>query len=997
MGGLMVTASLAEDVVKPRISDAPAVYVTVPLDDYANDFRAQTFPAKKITIKNIPFDLVDRPGTNNLFLQSAEWSNWKTDPSNFYSPYDSIPKEKSPQRSIVQIPVADYTAVWLLAATDSDPALTPVVSFRIGSIRGGDRVVYHDFSATVPREAEKTGDGVKATITGEDGNLFLMRIPLGKAIAQNFKDQWLLDVDITKELRLAIRQPDPCRYVVRPLGLPSGVRIYGMTFERSPIQMEVTSNESGHVFNEPQTPTFNVTLRNPTARWVTCSVVATATDYYGNITTDTSSKVKLGPGRSSLVKVPLTLTKRGYYDLSVGLKIGNVITLRRETAFALLPPDTRKFRDESPFGTWDFPGNHYTPSDPDMTGPLYVKAGLRYGMFHFPQESLCKYGLLRGNDPKINSFAKDPVNYAVKHVREKAAEQKANPDAPPIKRWMIFHEDAISGQHVMRTPDMFTGRPPYKLNKTEQEKFSTMWQIAEKGAKTIRQEFPDAEIYFGNGNIQLLEEFLRNQFPKELLGSRGNEAMSNMRLPESQPLDMVANNASLWMERQVLDHYGYADAPLRQCCEICFINTNPGNVTMRTQASHYVRHMMHSLVWDIPLIRTAMITDAGNSYYFSNWGASGLCQAMPDIRPKPSYVAIATMTLLLDGAKFTRVIESNSPTVYAVEFQRKDQQFVTCLWTVRGKRDLTIGVPSASSVTQTDIMANTKLPSVSENKFNLQVSAEPVFLTANAPISEINPGQPVYQGRPEKDNSFVISSLGDMSEWTIEQKSSSELENYDFLCPRRKGDFIYRQVAEFEEKTKVLEIKPKLPVPGSTYLPMYSVLENNNGVEIPGKPTEIGLMVNGNGGWGRVIFELEDAGGQRWISIGAEQSGEPTRWMADWMSPEEFKKLKSSNINDWNTDDVWGRSYINFEGWRYLKFPLPGNYPGEGYHWPYNCQWRHSGNGVVKYPLTFKKLVFTLPEKVLYFTDYKPVSRQEIYVKDLMATYTPPEKAFVAE
>jgi len=156
-------------------------------------------------------------------------------------------------------------------------------------------------------------------------------------------------------------------------------------------------------------------------------------------------------------------------------------------------------------------------------------------------------------------------------------------------------------------------------------------------------------------------------------------------------------------------------------------------------------------------------------------------------------------------------------------------------------------------------------------------------------------------------------------------------------------------------------------------------------------------MVNGNGGWGRIIFELEDASGQRWISIGAEQKGEPTRWMADWFKPEEFAQLKSSNLCDWNTDDAWQRSYINFEGWRYLEFPLPGNYPGEGYHWPYSSQWRFSDDGVVKYPLKFKKLIITIPEKVLQLTEYKPVKRQEIYLKDLMVTYEAPETAFKAE
>jgi len=114
------------------------------------------------------------------------------------------------------------------------------------------------------------------------------------------------------------------------------------------------------------------------------------------------------------------------------------------------------------------------------------------------------------------------------------------------------------------------------------------------------------------------------------------------------------------------------------------------------------------------------------------------------------------------------------------------------------------------------------------------------------------------------------------------------------------------------------------------------------------------------------------------------------------LSAEEFARLEGSGLNDWNTDDPWGRSYINFEGWRYLKFPLPGNYPGEGYHWPYSSQWRYSDDGVVHYPLTFKKLIIALPEKALHIKDYAPAPRQEIYLKDLMVTYEPPEKAFVA-
>src|SRR6185437_127538 len=142
--------------------------------------------------------------------------------------------------------------------------------------------------------------------------------------------------------------------------------------------------------------------------------------------------------------------------------------------------------------------------------------------------------------------------------------------------------------------------------------------------------------------------------------------------------------------------------------------------------------------------------------------------------------------------------------------------------------------------------------------------------------------------------------------------------------------------ATFDNEKLPLKITPRLPVPGSAYLPMYSVLAHTAGVEIPGQPTEIGLMVNGNGAWGRIIFELEDAAGQRFISIGAMMKGERTRWMADWMSEAELARMKEMSVADWNTNDPWQRSRINFEGWRYVKFPLPGNYPGEGYHWPFS-------------------------------------------------------------
>ncbi len=48
-------------------------------------------------------------------------------------------------------------------------------------------------------------------------------------------------------------------------------------------------------------------------------------------------------------------------------------------------------------------------------------------------------------------------------------------------------------------------------------------------------------------------------------------------------------------------------------------------------------------------------------------------------------------------------------------------------------------------------------------------------------------------------------------------------------------------------------------------------------------------------------------------------------------------------------------------------------------------------------PLKVTGLILTMPEKVLSATTYAPVKRPEIYLKDLMVAYDPPEVAFAAE
>lgn len=359
-----------KDPIQPRSKplSSAGLWVPVPIDPYATDLQGFEFPARHIQVANVPFELSVKDGADNFFLKSAEWPKWRDDPSRYYADYDSGSETPGdPRRPLFRIPVTDYQAVYLLAAAEDDEAFSQAVSFRIGAFGGPRRTTIHDFEAEVPRFSGKRTAITPVEIPMVGGKkLFLVRVPLGKAIAQDFRDEWALDVEVTKKLRLQIRRPDPCRYQIRPLGLPSGVHIFGMTFQRSPIQMEVTSDESGHVFNEPQTPTFHVKLTNAERRTLQVTVVAEATDYYGNTVTVKSPEIELRARKRFAQDVKIPGTRRGWHKLVVRVRRSERVEyLRRETSFALLPPDTRRFRDKSPFGTWDFCGGHYTSSDYD--------------------------------------------------------------------------------------------------------------------------------------------------------------------------------------------------------------------------------------------------------------------------------------------------------------------------------------------------------------------------------------------------------------------------------------------------------------------------------------------------------------------------------------------------------------------------------------------------------------------------------------------------------
>ena len=922
---------------------------------------------EKVVVGGVPFELWDR-GHSQVSLAKAHWLDWRRDPSSYGQAYDAGAYYiGDPYTPIVQVPRADYCAAYVLAEADEDDSTTNELTLRVGRRMKGasskSQVFRKDFSATIPR--------TKKTIE-TDKRLCVIRIPFTEALAQDIVDG-ILDIEMTKEIRLARRSPDPNRFQWVPLGRTSSVHIAGLTLERSPIQMELRSSAGGNLFEQPAEPEFRVILKNITREPQKYSLTLKT-----GASPEASLRGEIGPGQSVRESIRLSGVPLGYVKLSAILSGGKGDhLLTRRTSFGVLPPNQRHFVSEGSVGTGDMNSGHFTPCDPEVIGDLYRKLGLTYGMDFASAEIRKRAGVRIGREFSVTT--KRWTNSLAAYAQR----LEESPDLLP--HLMIFHEDAISAQHATRTPDFFHDRPPYVLNPEEQKRFTLLQEVALSTAKRFREKHPEMRISLGNGPMVVREELYRHGFPADLFDSGGNENPAFSRLPETQPPDPIGNNSSLWMDRQLLDAYGYREKSVTQCHETIYPSTNPGNLSLETQAKYLIRHMLQSMAWRIPQIRAGTLLDAGDSYYHSNWGGIGLFERAPEKAPKPVAISLATLTRVLDGAHYEDFLETGSDSAYLMSFSKKDGATVFPFWVVRGTRDFTLLLDGASKARIVEANGLEKEVPILQGTIRLDASPEPAYLILpkGGRVASVVLGLSKYEDQPVGRIS-KIDSLLSLGKWKVVPERSPELEMYNPLTPRRKGNFEFSIVSKIDGEGPALRISPKPVKEGKSVMPMYAELAFQKRMELPGKPAEIGLWVNGNSSWSRVIFSLRDASGQRWVSIGAAAKG-ASEWMGDWLTPDLLKNYKPGKIADFNTDDPFGLSRINFDGWRYLGFPLPGQYPGEGYHWPANSQWFSDGDGIVHYPLLLEKLIVEIPEKTLHLNRYAAVARPEIYLRNLVS------------
>jgi hypothetical protein len=905
-----------------------------------------------------------------------------------------------PATFVFRVPWRHYQVVWLLAWLDRRSDAVPRGTFRFFRYNAG-YPASTDFEITP--EAVRSGRVTRlpgGTLAGKEA--WLVRVPVETDGFYGLRDMegQFLEFELSKPVALMRSHPDPIYYGHHPAGPPSSVHVAGITLETAPFGYEVRPSELGFVFEQPGKPACAVAVTNLTARPLEARVTLSSRSHDGSEEAEREAQVRVAPGASAEAALEFGGLKRlGWHALGVRVEAEGV---SRENAlsFVLLPPNPRTYgyaANETRFGIWSLAG-HYTSMRKDWPGnPEWLSLARKLGLRRIPfspgfadADVAKKHELLpTGSHTTMAKYWVDQKNpQAMKELVEgelKLAGEHHDTFADVSYfyggEWQVSKEDSYSPL------PRYTGEGERELTPEQIKELDRQWPIFLPVGKAIREKFPKTKLFLQWGAPQATVAFLRHGFPKELVDGFGMDAPMFELLPETS--NMTGSVHTLWALRQEAKRLGWPRLPIRWC-EGPFFPTNPGALTEDEQAEYQVRYPLLAMAYGVDQFESGIVVqDAGNYYGAEHYGA-GIFHRRPLENPKPAVAAVATMTRMLCGADYAGPLDTGSLTAFGMVFQRAGSREKTvALWRVSGRSEARLRVIGARP-TLTDAMGNAEALAVEDGWVRVAISPSPAWLTGVEQVAECRVSPPTFDPPSAKVVRPLAKLAADRWSW---DGSEDKAYSGNHFAVKRVADPNLR--AEFGRGEPGHEDAVGITLaeePGDRPLAnRYGALKAKRPVEIPGKAAALGVWVKGNGSWGRVVYQLRDAKGEAWTSFGTK--------------------------DDWNCDDPHGWSYVHFEGWRYVRFPLPGNHPwdasreAETTWWgsrdaepstdstssrpagPGSSRAPSNGDGVVDLPLSIEKIFVEARNEVPYLGEMKHVPERVWKLAGLVAEYEDEEAA----
>lgn len=995
-------AQLAQLTVRP-LTQQYSLYEPIRLDSYARDRNLTGRDGHEIGVRrdslnfgatveidDIPFSFVDPDVTGGPDHIDVGRSLVRQGSLEGHSPMEARGPRwhgsffVDPARIQLRIPNGRYRSLHIIAGYDDEPDSVPLISAQFYRPQAGNSM---SFEAVVPSVHSTRTDVKPLPVTLDNGkkvNLWLVTIELDPGMLSAFADMGYLELELTKKIHQFRSFPDPIHYGWHGGGLPSGVHVYALTLQRPAVHMEVTPRVFGDVWQYPESPIYDIRLTNRTSDPRNVKVAIETRSLDGGETHTLDGTETLAANQTSVLPFTLgSIEKNGYHDVTVTLSCDDMTWVEKRS-FVRLANDTRSAQwqeDSGPlFGYWSYLGLHYTPPK-DKIMHLMRMAGARAP--HHP-----------GNAGVFDIDRTWPLEEPIDLKKRRAFQDKVVDAYLSRKKkttmMTFFAEPHISRELTAGNLPSYWGEPEYQLNDQEKKAVRVFFENAKAAAEALRKALPGVPILIPWGDPLFVVPLLRAGYPKELIDGVGIDIAGFERLPEQQLHHGAIHR--LYEMTEEFRKFGLAD-PLFWYMEGIFVPTEPGGCTWREQSNIYDRWALISMAYGIDRFYSGWFAfDCGDWYGTQHYGGCGIQRRIPYCNPKPAYASYATMTRMLEYTHFEKWLPTGSQSTYCLKFSRPKEKggAVHVLWTLRGQRPVTVTLAQDTTLTLTDSMDNATEHLANGKTVTFLTSPSVVYMTGIEEISSISLGMPdhsesvtwartrnrdTWQDGPLKRGAEItheqtIAHLGDGT-WQIDEKPDEFDEVYEdnnFGIARYRGKMAVSVVKDAGRKAAALAVKLLKQKAERKLMPWYAVIRPEKPIEIPGKATALGLWVKGASDWGRVVYCLQDAQGERWMSAGVQ--------------------------NQWNCDDPHSWSSFNFDGWRYVRFELPSNTSWDSYREHGTSWWGYAGGsdegvGIVDLPLRIEKIIVERRTHILYVNDIQPTYAQQndVLLGDLVAEY----------
>lgn len=884
---------------------------------------------------------------------------------------------RDPARIQIRLPNGQFDRLYVVAASDDKPDALPVLTAMFFRPDAG---FAEDFEGKIPLATAQSASAISLPVVLSDGrraNLWLVEIPLDPGRLSSLADLDIVEVELTKKVYPYRSYPDPIRRGWHQGGLPSAAHVYALTLGKAPVGFDWQPTQFGHVWTAPAAPGYTATLSNHTATTQQGKLVVATRSYDGSEESRQEQSVSLVANATGKLAFSLPVKLSGYHDITATLQIAGK-TWTEKRSFVRLAPDARAPRwtegKGAMFGFWSYCGGHYTPKA-DHIIHLMTAAGARAAespcgfdnadvQRHWARAQAGPWEV--APQPWAAKDPYDPKEYAAykKTVIETYTKWfAAIPEPFRPDHVYFFAEPSISNRlSAGNWPEYWQGEP-FQLTAEEKERLRMYFVTAKCAAEAIREKWPHLKILIPYGDPLSLVALLRAGFPKNLIDGCGLDICGFERLPEQQ-LHQVSIHR-LYELRAEFAKAGVPN-PRLQTCEGIFVPTEPTCGSWREQMDIYNRWTLLCMAYGVSRFYSGWFAfDCGSYYGAEQYGGCGIQRRIPYCDPKPAYAAFATMTDKLDQANFDGWLKTGSLSTYCLRFNGP-KGLVYALWTIRGRRPVTLTLAADADVSVTDAMNNTKVLKSENKKVALVSDPSVIYVTSAGTISGVRVGEPDNSDAKPAADARLIADLGDGS-WHYTSQCDLTYENNNFDTFRYPGHFS-ASLADDPKLGTVLA--SKLDKQGQVHelMPWYNTLTPKRPIALRGAPANIGLWTKGASDWGRVVYCLRDSSGQRWTSVGTK--------------------------DQWNCDDVRSASSFNFDGWRYLRFELPGHAGYDSFRKHGTTWWGSTGgDGVVHLPLVLENIIVEQRSHILYVNDVQPVASDAVSFGKLYVEYASPADA----